>query len=337
MRYRYNQDFRSLDAMVPAVISLLLLFVPSILTALAVVREKELGSITNFYVTPVTRLEFLLGKQLPYVAVAMLSFVVLVALAVTLFGVALKGSLSALAVGALLYVATTTGFGLVMSAFTRTQIAALFGTAIATMTLATQFSGVTDPVSSLEGAGRAIGNAFPTTYFLTISRGVFTKALGFRELGSQFLALAAFIPVVTAWNLLCSASKAGEADVMRRAIVMQLGIKELRSVWHDKVLLLFVLWAFSFGIYSAAASSSRELHNAAVAVVDEDRSALSQRIVSAFYRPYFRPPTLIGLADVDPGLDAGASPSCWTSRPTSSGMSRLDGSPPFRSTSMPRR
>jgi len=106
MRYRYNQDFRSLDAMVPAVISLLLLFVPSILTALAVVREKELGSITNFYVTPVTRLEFLLGKQLPYVAVAMLSFVVLVALAVTLFGVALKGSLSALAVGALLYVAT---------------------------------------------------------------------------------------------------------------------------------------------------------------------------------------------------------------------------------------
>ena len=92
---------------------------------------------------------------------------------------------------------------------------------------------------------------------------------------------------------------------MRRAVVMQLGIKELRSLWHDKVLLLFVLWAFSFGIYSAAASSSRELHNAAVAVVDEDRSALSQRIVSAFYRPYFRPPTLIGLADVDPGLDTG--------------------------------
>jgi len=92
---------------------------------------------------------------------------------------------------------------------------------------------------------------------------------------------------------------------MRRAVVMQLGIKELRSLWHDKVLLLFVLWAFSFGIYSAASSSSRELHNAAVAVVDEDRSALSQRIISAFYRPYFRPPTLIGLADVDPGLDAG--------------------------------
>ena len=71
MRYRYNQDFQSLYAMVPAIIPLLLMFVPAILTALGVVREKELGSITNLYVTPVTRLEFLLGKQLPYVAVAM--------------------------------------------------------------------------------------------------------------------------------------------------------------------------------------------------------------------------------------------------------------------------
>ena len=202
MRYRYNQDFRSLDAMVPAVIPLLLLFVPAILTALAVVREKELGSITNLYVTPVTRLEFLLGKQLPYVAVAMLSFTLLVALAVSLFGVRLKGSLVVLAAGALLYVVTTTGFGLIMSAFARTQIAALFGTAITSMTLATQFSGLTEPVSSLEGVGRAIGDAFPTTYFLIVSRGVFTKALGFRDLASQFLALVAFLPVVTLISLL---------------------------------------------------------------------------------------------------------------------------------------
>jgi ribosome-dependent ATPase len=202
MRYRYNQDFRSLDAMVPGIIPLLLLFVPSILAALAVVREKELGSITNFYVTPVTRLEFLLGKQLPYVVIAMVSFGVLVALAVLVFGVPLKGSLAALTAGALLYVVTTTGFGLVMSAFTRTQIAALFGTAIATITPANQFSGLTDPVSSLEGAGRLIGEAFPMTYFLTISRGTFNKALGFRDLGGEFLALALFVPAVLALSLL---------------------------------------------------------------------------------------------------------------------------------------
>ena len=195
MRYRYNQDFRSLDAMVPGTIALLLLFVPGILTALAVVREKELGSITNFYVTPVTRVEFLLGKQIPYVALAMVSFFVLLTLAVFAFRVSLKGSLPALIAGALLYVVSSTGYGLLISAFTRTQIAALFGTTIATMMPATQFCGLTDPVSSLEGAGRLIGQVFPMTYFLTISRGTFNKALGFRDLGVEFLALAVVIPV----------------------------------------------------------------------------------------------------------------------------------------------
>ncbi len=202
VRYRYNQDFRSLDAMVPAVIPMLLLFVPSILTALAVVREKELGSITNFYVTPVSRLEFLLGKQLPFVAVAMVSFGILLALAVFALGVPLRGSLPALATGAFLYVVSSTGIGLLMSAFTRTQIAALFGTAIATMTLATQFAGLTDPVSSLEGVGRLIGEGFPMTHFLTISRGTFNKALGFADLGREFLAVAASVPVVLALSVL---------------------------------------------------------------------------------------------------------------------------------------
>jgi ABC-2 type transport system permease protein len=89
------------------------------------------------------------------------------------------------------------------------------------------------------------------------------------------------------------------------AAIVYLGIKELRSVWHDKVLLLFMIWAFSFGIYSAATSVSRELHHAPLAVVDEDRSALSQRITSAFYRPYFLPPVPIEPGEVDRGLDAG--------------------------------
>jgi ABC-2 type transport system permease protein len=91
----------------------------------------------------------------------------------------------------------------------------------------------------------------------------------------------------------------------RGSPIAQLGIKELRSLLHDKVLLILVLWSFSFGIYSAATSASRELHNAPIAVVDEDRSPLSRRITSAFSRPYFLPPSAIALADIDPGLDAG--------------------------------
>jgi ribosome-dependent ATPase len=198
LRYRYNQDFRSIYAMVPAVIPLLLIFIPAILMALGVVREKELGSITNLYVTPVTRLEFLLGKQLPYVVVCMISFFALVLQAVFMFGVPVKGSLAALTLGTFLYVIATTGVGLLISTFTRTQIAALFGAAILTMLPTVQFSGLTTPVGSLEGGAYWIGQFFPATYFLTLSRGVFTKALGFGDLGLQFAALGAFVPILTA-------------------------------------------------------------------------------------------------------------------------------------------
>ncbi|OMG52152.1 multidrug ABC transporter ATP-binding protein [Azonexus hydrophilus] len=196
-RYRYNQDVKSIYAMVPAVIPLLLIFIPAILMALGVVREKELGSITNLYVTPVTRLEFLLGKQLPYIVVAMISFLLLLVQAQLVFDVPVKGSLPALCVAALLYVIVTTGFGLLVSTFTNTQIAALFGTAIISMLPTVSFSGLTSPVSALEGAGYWIGQCFPATYFLIISRGIFTKALGFADLLPHFLALAAFIPVLT--------------------------------------------------------------------------------------------------------------------------------------------
>ncbi len=196
-RYRYNQDFKSLYAMVPAVIPLLLVFIPAILMAVAVVREKEMGSITNFYATPVTRLEFLLGKQLPYIGVSMVSFYGLVALAIYVFGVPLKGSLLTLSSAALLFVMATTGIGLLMSAFTRTQIAALAATAIITLLATVNFSGLTSPISSLSGMGAVIGTYFPATYFLNISRGVFTKALEFRDLVADFLALASFIPVLT--------------------------------------------------------------------------------------------------------------------------------------------
>jgi len=196
-RFRYNQAFESIYAMVPSSMALLLALVPAILMALAVVREKELGSITNLYVTPVTRLEFILGKQLPYVAVAMVNFACLLFMAVVLFGVPLKGSLATLAFGALLYVTATTGYGLVISAFASTQIAALFGTAILTFLPAMQFSGMLTPVSSLSGLPAAMGRGFPMTYFLPISVGTFTKALGLEDLGMNILALAAFIPVMT--------------------------------------------------------------------------------------------------------------------------------------------
>jgi ribosome-dependent ATPase len=196
VRYRYNPDVQSLVAIVPAIIPILLLMIPAMLAVLSVVREKELGSIVNFYVTPVTRTEFLLGKQLPYVALAMLNFVMLSFFAVYIFGVPFTGSFAAYTAAALLYVIFTTGMGLVISTFIESQIAAIFGTALLTLIPAVQYSGLIDPVSSLQGFGAVIGNIYPTTYFVNISRGAFSKALEFADLAPQFIPLLIAVPVL---------------------------------------------------------------------------------------------------------------------------------------------
>jgi ribosome-dependent ATPase len=196
IRYRYNPDIQSLVAMVPAVIPLLLLMIPAMLAVLSVVREKELGSIVNFYVTPVTRLEFLLGKQLPYVAVAMLNFLLLMAFAIAIFRVPFTGSFLTITAAAFLYVIITTSLGLVISTFMKSQIAAIFGTMLITLIPAVQYSGMVDPVSSLQGAGALIGRIYPTTYFMTISRGTFSKELDISDLWSAFLPLLLAMPVL---------------------------------------------------------------------------------------------------------------------------------------------
>ena len=201
-RFRYNQDFDSANAMVPGTLALVLALIPAILMALAVVREKELGSIINLYVTPVTRVEFILGKQVPYVAVSMASAIALTLIAVLVFDVPLKGNPATLAAGVAIYVTATTAYGLLISCFAGTQLAALFGTAILTVMPAMQFAGLMAPISSLTGMAAVMGRGFPMSYFLPVSIGTFTKALGFAELGPALLALACFVPALLVLSLL---------------------------------------------------------------------------------------------------------------------------------------
>ena len=201
-RYRYNPDVRSLPSMVPAVIPILLLMLPAMLTALAVVREKEMGSIINLYVTPVTQTEFMLGKQLPYVALAMINFLLLCFLGVVVFGVPITGSFLALSLAMLLFCFSSTGMGLLASAATRSQVAALFFAMIGTLIPAMTFGGMIDPVSSLTGMGRVIGDVYPVSHMLTISRGAFNKALGFQDLMRSIWPLAASAPVIIGVSIL---------------------------------------------------------------------------------------------------------------------------------------
>ncbi|WP_176053511.1 ribosome-associated ATPase/putative transporter RbbA [Paraburkholderia caribensis] len=195
-RFRYNPDVRSLPAMVPAIIPMLLLMLPAMLTALAVVRERELGSIVNLYVTPVTRAEFLLGKQVPYVLLALVNFLLMTLMARFAFGVPVKGSFITLLAAVLVFSIVATSLGLLASTFTRSQIAAIFLTIVGTMVPTIQFAGLINPLSSMEGSGRVIGHIYPAGYMFTISRGVFNKALGFDELRTQFWPLLVTIPVV---------------------------------------------------------------------------------------------------------------------------------------------
>ncbi len=196
-RFRYNPSFESIYAIVPSIPPILLILIPAILMAVSVVREKELGSIINFYVTPTTRLEFLVGKQLPYIAIGLVNYALLTLMAIVVFGVPLKGSGLTLTLCVLLYVTATTGIGLLVSTFTPSQVAAVFVTAILTILPTTQFSGLLQPVSTLEGRARIVGSLWPTTYYMHASVGAFTKALGPRILAADVLAIAAFIPVLT--------------------------------------------------------------------------------------------------------------------------------------------
>jgi ribosome-dependent ATPase len=207
-RFVYNQGFESIAAMAPALPSLLLILLPAILTAVGIARERELGTIVNFRATPTRRIEFLVGKQAPYVAIAFANFVVLTATITLVFGVPLEGSLSALVAGAALYAWAATSFGLLVSTAVSSQVTAVIGTAIVAIIPTVQFSGLLQPVSTLEGGARAFGSLWPASYFLHLSVGAFTKGLGWEGLWRDVVALAAFGPAFTALAALGLAKQA---------------------------------------------------------------------------------------------------------------------------------
>lgn len=191
-RFRYNQAFRSANAIPPGVLMMMLIMIPAMLTALGVVREKELGSIANLYAAPARKFEFLLGKQAPYAAVAMVSFVILTGVMRAAFGLSPVGSVAALVIGAALYTTAATAFGLVISCFVRSQIAAVFASAIIVMIPTVNFSGMLYPVATLTGGAKLFGQSFPPLYFQRISAGVYNKGLSLAELAPDMAMLALF-------------------------------------------------------------------------------------------------------------------------------------------------
>ena len=303
-RYRYNQSFKSIYSEVPSTIMVMLILIPAIMTALGVVREVESGSIANFRSTPVTRLEFLLGKQLPYVAIGLMSFATLVVLALFVFGVPVTGSWAALIAGGLLCVYAATGFGLLVSTFVRTQVAAIFGTTCIALIPTVSFSGLLVPVSSLSGAGRAIGLAFPASWFQQISIGTFTKGLGFASSGSTTWRSRASRSCSSASRRSCSANRslkhAQEALSHPRARPQGAEQHPRRSdpVGADGL-------HVQLRRLRCATGAKTEVDHVSTAIVDEDRSELSRLIQQAILPPWFRPPAEISATEIGPSMDAG--------------------------------
>ena len=191
-RFLYNQDFKSLNGIVPNILVMVLVMIPAVMTALSVVREREIGSIANLYASPASVGQYLFGKQLPYLAMGAVNFAILSAMIVFWFGVPMKGSLLALLLGSLLLVGASTGLGLLVSSFTRSQTAAFFIATLGTMIPTMNFSGIIHPLSSLSGSAYAMGMGFPASWFQRVSMGGFTKGLGLADFATEYAVLAAF-------------------------------------------------------------------------------------------------------------------------------------------------
>ncbi len=191
-RFVYNQDFKSIYAFTPGMIMMAMMLIPVMMTALGVVREREIGSITNLYTSPASVRQFLIGKQLPYVAASFVSYLILIWLAVVVLGVPVRGSFVAMSLGALALICAATAFGLLISSFVKSQVAAIFGSAILSLIPALNFSGLLYPLSTLTGVNYWVGWAFPTAWFQLISLGGFTKGLGFADFRYYYLVLIGF-------------------------------------------------------------------------------------------------------------------------------------------------
>lgn len=185
----YNPTLESKNFLVPGLISTILMFYPSLLAALIVVREKEVGTIYNLYCSPVKGWEVVIGKAVPYIVISFVAYLLIFLLSVLFFEVRFTGSFVALTVSALLFLICTVGYGLLVSIIASSQLAAMFITILTTMLPSFFYSGFLSPVTSQSALGQFISIFLPSTYFMYIVRGIYLKGASFAIIWPDLLAL----------------------------------------------------------------------------------------------------------------------------------------------------
>lgn len=204
MRVWYNPELRSANYVVPGLLGVIMMAFPPLLTALAVVREKESRSIEQIFASPLTSAEFVIGKLLPYGAVAFVEFLMVTTAGLLWFGVPFRGSFALLLGAAVIYVFSTVGIGLLVSTVTRGQVAALLLALVVTLMPSTLFSGFLFPVFTMPYALQLYSASFPARYFVELSRAVTLKGATLREVWVNIVILIAYtaaILVIAAWRI----------------------------------------------------------------------------------------------------------------------------------------
>ncbi|MPM90820.1 Ribosome-associated ATPase [bioreactor metagenome] len=203
----YNPTLESKNFLVPGLISTILMFYPSLLAALVVVREKEVGTIYNLYCSPVKGWEVVIGKAVPYIAISFVAYLLIFLLSVLFFEVRFTGSFFALTVSALLFLTCTVGYGLLISIIASSQLAAMFITILTTMLPSFFYSGFLAPVTSQSALGQFISAFLPSTYFMYIVRGIYLKGASFAIIWPDLLALLIYAVILYFLAIACFRKK----------------------------------------------------------------------------------------------------------------------------------
>jgi ABC-2 type transport system permease protein len=208
IRVWFNPQLESRFFMIPGVLALVLLVVTANLASMAIVREKELGTLEQLNVTPLGRWELIAGKLLPYGVIAMIDVLLVVAVAVFWFEVPLRGSLALLVAMSFIYVVCTLALGLFISTISDTQQQAMMTATFFFLTPMIYLSGFIFPIENMPAAIQPVTYLIPLRYFLVIVRGIFLKGIGLDLLWPQALALSAWGAIVLALAVMRSRKRA---------------------------------------------------------------------------------------------------------------------------------
>lgn len=188
-RVWYNPELKTRNFMVPGIVALLLMIITLILTSLAIVKEKEIGTLEQLIVTPIKPIQMIIGKLIPFTLLGFAAVILVITAMYVIFGIAVKGSVTFLLISSFVFILSTLGLGLFVSTVSKTQQQAMMLAIFLVMMPMVFLSGFAFPIENMPAVIQAITYIIPLRYFMTIIRGIILKGIGFTDLWIQLAAM----------------------------------------------------------------------------------------------------------------------------------------------------